>query len=130
MKWKEKVRNFIFWKESDAFMVHLNYLLSIAFWFPNFLPRGKEQKKEFGKERHRLLIEMMRNEKEEEIRREKFIELLESLAKQISKEGYSSILYPTIIQEPNLSLEGEKSPEEEEIWKTVYLLYCYSLKVG
>lgn len=127
MKWKKKIRDFVFWKENEVFLVNVNYLLSIANWFPNFFPRNP--RKGFGKERYQLRAEI-ENETEEEKKREKFIELLECLAKQISEEGYSSLLYPTIITEPNLFLGSEKLPEEEEIWKTIYLIYCYSLKIG
>lgn len=127
MKWKKEIRDFVFWKENEVFLVNVNYLLSIANWFPNFFPRNP--RKGFGKKRYQLRAEI-ENETEEEKRREKFMELLECLAKQISEEGYSSLLYPTIIAEPNLFLGSEKLPEEEEIWKTIYLIYCYSLRIG
>ncbi|MEM5874309.1 MAG: hypothetical protein QW641_00030 [Candidatus Aenigmatarchaeota archaeon] len=127
MKWRKEIRDFVFWKENNVFLVNVNYLFSIANWFPNFFPRNPI--KGFGKERYQLRMEI-ENEIEEEKRREKFIELLECLAKQISEEGYSSLLYPTMITEPNLFLGSEKLPEEEEIWKTIYLIYCYSLKIG
>lgn len=127
MKWKKEIKNFVFWRENEVFLVNINYLLSIANWFPNFFP--KNPKSGFGKERSQLRAEI-KNEIDEEKRREKFLELLECLTRQISEKGYSSLLYPTIITEPNLFLGSEKLPEEEEIWKTIYLVYCYSLKIG
>lgn len=126
--WKEKLKEFICWKDSEGkYIVNVDYLSGIAQLFPNLKPRKPSKKRHTG-ERWKIW-QGIENCTDEDIKREYFMQLLETIASQSMEEGFSSFTWPTMIQQSNLQLKGEKNPSEESIWKTLFLIYS-SVKFG
>lgn len=125
MNWKDELKNFIFQQRENQFLVSMGYLQRIVMFFPNLIQKkkSKNERQEYWKK----IVEYRGID--ENLARQNFWNLIESVVNQAVREGYSSITWPTIIKEPNLFLSEEKTPDEDELWERMFIYYT-SVKIG
>ena len=122
--WREKLIDFIRWDDVD-----IRYLYKTAQAVPNLIPR-RPSKKGYEMKRREIGERLSKDlETSTGKAKEDFIELLDLIVEQTLEEGFSSLTWPTMIEEPNLSLVGEKEPTEEDVWRLLFLIYS-SVRFG